>query len=118
MIRRPPRSTRTYTLFPYTTLFRSSDSCPPASSRACPRNVARAARGSRRPTDHPRRSARRPPLPSEQLIKRREAGMREQLRAFGRPALHRIGKVAIVLERHFERHRPPPETFGDRKRGL
>src|SRR3546814_4310169 len=24
MIRRPPRSTRTYTLFPYTTLFRSS----------------------------------------------------------------------------------------------
>src|SRR3546814_14562631 len=25
MIRRPPRSTRTYTLFPYTTLFRSYD---------------------------------------------------------------------------------------------
>src|SRR3546814_7196091 len=25
MIRRPPRSTRTYTLFPYTTLFRSGD---------------------------------------------------------------------------------------------
>src|SRR3546814_2640089 len=28
MIRRPPRSTRTYTLFPYTTLFRSCH-CPP-----------------------------------------------------------------------------------------
>src|SRR3546814_2600186 len=27
MIRRPPRSTRTDTLFPYTTLFRSSHSC-------------------------------------------------------------------------------------------
>src|SRR3546814_3071678 len=27
MIRRPPRSTRTDTLFPYTTLFRSSRSC-------------------------------------------------------------------------------------------
>src|SRR3546814_17251044 len=26
MIRRPPRATRTYTLFPYTTLFRSPDS--------------------------------------------------------------------------------------------
>src|SRR3546814_6511380 len=26
MVRRPPRSTRTYTLFPYTTLFRSIDS--------------------------------------------------------------------------------------------
>src|SRR3546814_9398448 len=29
MIRRPPRSTRTDTLFPYTTLFRSSRSCSP-----------------------------------------------------------------------------------------
>src|SRR3546814_14836223 len=28
MIRRPPRSTRTYTLFPYTTLFRSHDGDP------------------------------------------------------------------------------------------
>src|SRR3546814_19827807 len=28
MIRRPPRSTRTYTLFPYTTLFRSLRSLP------------------------------------------------------------------------------------------
>src|SRR3546814_16367836 len=27
MIRRPPRSTRTYTLFPYTTLFRSAIGC-------------------------------------------------------------------------------------------
>src|SRR3546814_4292496 len=27
MIRRPPRSTRTDTLFPYTTLFRSASSC-------------------------------------------------------------------------------------------
>src|SRR3546814_19121271 len=30
MIRRPPRSTRTDTLFPYTTLFRSADDRPPA----------------------------------------------------------------------------------------
>src|SRR3546814_5820562 len=29
MIRRPPRSTRTDTLFPYTTLFRSFDELPP-----------------------------------------------------------------------------------------
>src|SRR3546814_2875708 len=29
MIRRPPRSTRTYTLFPYTTLFRSNDNLLP-----------------------------------------------------------------------------------------
>src|SRR3546814_9953420 len=32
MIRRPPRSTRTATLFPYTTLFRSRR-CPPTSNR-------------------------------------------------------------------------------------
>src|SRR3546814_4468902 len=30
MIRRPPRSTRTDTLFPYTTLFRSAQQLPPA----------------------------------------------------------------------------------------
>src|SRR3546814_5531891 len=30
MIRRPPRSTRTDTLFPYTTLFRSRRSCCPS----------------------------------------------------------------------------------------
>src|SRR3546814_5757796 len=33
MIRRPPRSTRTDTLFPYSTLFRSAR--PPAASAAC-----------------------------------------------------------------------------------
>src|SRR3546814_14853805 len=31
MIRRPPRSTRTDTLFPYTTLFRSRNAIPPRS---------------------------------------------------------------------------------------
>src|SRR3546814_21065615 len=33
MIRRPPRSTRTDTLFPYTTLFRSCRGCGPGGSR-------------------------------------------------------------------------------------
>src|SRR3546814_4541076 len=39
MIRRPPRSTRTDTLFPYTTLFRSASSgassCPQTGDRHC-----------------------------------------------------------------------------------
>src|SRR3546814_17251394 len=35
MIRRPPRSTRTDTLFPYTTLFRSPDSSPTSSAEWC-----------------------------------------------------------------------------------
>src|SRR3546814_12229943 len=34
MIRRPPRSTRTDTLFPYTTLFRSSNEQPERSAKA------------------------------------------------------------------------------------
>src|SRR3546814_1933298 len=34
MIRRPPRSTRTDTLFPYTTLFRSSELAPIEEARA------------------------------------------------------------------------------------
>src|SRR3546814_5719081 len=52
MIRRPPRSTRTDTLFPYTTLFRSAASGADGSSRlaegaivghrmACPRHASR-----------------------------------------------------------------------------
>src|SRR3546814_6170794 len=36
MIRRPPRSTRTDTLFPYTTLFRSGSARPTAARRARP----------------------------------------------------------------------------------
>src|SRR3546814_17686851 len=35
MIRRPPRSTRTDTLFPYTTLFRSLERCSALNSPAC-----------------------------------------------------------------------------------
>src|SRR3546814_1944357 len=53
MIRRPPRSTRTDTLFPYTTLFRSHDRLPPViyslriftiyprQEAECPRNWVR-----------------------------------------------------------------------------
>src|SRR3546814_11538483 len=43
MIRRPPRSTRTVTLFPYTTLFRSlfaGDAAIPAMAKPAPENTA------------------------------------------------------------------------------
>src|SRR3546814_5634699 len=43
MIMRPPRSTRTDTLFPYTTLFRSiTDACAMATSRATASNCPKA----------------------------------------------------------------------------
>src|SRR3546814_18899489 len=46
MIRRPPRSTRTDTLFPYTTLFRSVAALSRSRERAGRRRTARAREGS------------------------------------------------------------------------
>src|SRR3546814_6457863 len=43
MIRRPPRSTRTDTLFPYTTLFRSPGTVPATSRRRCSTRPRRSA---------------------------------------------------------------------------
>src|SRR3546814_1675806 len=48
MIRRPPRSTRTDTLFPYTTLFRSDPGCGrPGRAPGCERAVIAPSGGSR-----------------------------------------------------------------------
>src|SRR3546814_7861067 len=64
MIRRPPRSTRTDTLFPYTTLFRSCRDRPPPGRRAsstkgrCPRSRAVSWSPRRRPECCCRRSPR------------------------------------------------------------
>src|SRR3546814_9034136 len=58
MIRRPPRSTRTDTLFPYTTLFRSLRRRPagwPLAGLALPHDQA-----DRQSADRPRRSRTRP----------------------------------------------------------
>src|SRR3546814_12862928 len=48
MIRRPPRSTRTDTLFPYTTLCRSAHGQPSAASSSSAANVIGSAIGKRR----------------------------------------------------------------------
>src|SRR3546814_7935943 len=59
MIRRPPRSTRTDTLFPYTTLFRSArhaaEISPPGRPRAVGREVQGAHEKHRRLADAPHR---------------------------------------------------------------
>src|SRR3546814_5841402 len=66
MIRRPPRSTRTDTLFPYTTLFRSAVDRPRGVRRGAGHGLCRPARhhgGSRRPaagTPHPRELSEHP----------------------------------------------------------
>src|SRR3546814_9132063 len=59
MIRRPPRSTRTDTLFPYTTLFRSpvgasARPLPPARRRPRTRRSVSPWLASRAPASHPR----------------------------------------------------------------
>src|SRR5216110_3990690 len=55
MIRRPPRSTQAHTLFPYTTLFRSSSHLPrdePRHLRLHPRHAARRRHGRGRSEEH------------------------------------------------------------------
>src|SRR3546814_3245421 len=71
MIRRPPRSTRTDTLFPYTTLFRSPlrlGLCPASGSHPEPDDPGERdgtlARGVMGGSDHPHRQ-RVPPHPGE-----------------------------------------------------
>src|SRR3546814_4809770 len=53
MVRRPPRSTRTYTLFPYTTLFRSPRADLPAADLRPARHSAGAATLQDPRADHP-----------------------------------------------------------------
>src|SRR3546814_7414642 len=58
MIRRPPRSTRTDTLFPYTPLFRSPDGAERPAADAARRRVGRARHpGGRHAAGHRRRPA-------------------------------------------------------------
>src|SRR3546814_8913329 len=56
MIRRPPRSTRTDTLFPYTTLFRSKPASRPIASSASPSSASASAPRSRRCRTRARRT--------------------------------------------------------------
>src|SRR3546814_4219763 len=90
MIRRPPRSTRTDTLFPYTTLFRSrahdrprhrldAPRQPHAGHRA--RRSAPAATSHRRPLrHHPRRRPRNPAVIADTEIGRAHAELQSLMR--------------------------------------
>src|SRR3546814_1926913 len=81
MRRRPPRSTRTDTLFPYTTLFRSpgvsAALCRPCQPAGVSRVAARAgAYGGRRPARHPAGGARQAPARSEEHTSELQSLMR------------------------------------------
>src|SRR3546814_10036120 len=104
MIRRPPRSTRTDTLFPYTTLFRSH--CPRLLQ---PRNRSAAVDpDARRPGDH---CTSRPEWPNRS----RPAALRPECRAFCRPerseehtselqSLMRISYAVFCLKKKKQQH--------------
>src|SRR3546814_3885587 len=89
MIRRPPRSTRTYTLFPYTTLFRSD-----ARSRRAGRHRPRARRGQAARGDPPRRAPHRDRLDGQEARRRCHARRRLIRR---QPAMKWTSALAIYL---------------------
>src|SRR3546814_19027515 len=107
MIRRPPRSTRTDTLFPYTTLFRSCFACEP-----------------RRPLT--RRTLTVPPLPSFLAMLQvlhllaalvRDAGRRLHFVQAAERCAHQVYRLARagglgqhLLDAHRLQHGPHPPT--------
>src|SRR3546814_5083014 len=78
MIRRPPRSTRTDTLFPYTTLFRSGDRC-------------------RHGVLHPAAGQREPP--SVPLVEGTAAGWRSEEHTSELQSLMRISYAVFCLKK-------------------
>src|SRR3546814_14574991 len=79
MIRRPPRSTRTDTLFPYTTLFRSAPQCHSAGGNGVsdlPHISDGSAAGARRKRRHPARAPRAARYRSEEHTSELQSLMR------------------------------------------
>src|SRR3546814_10642243 len=96
MIRRPPRSTRTDTLFPYTTLFRSPRlRCPKSPPHRSPR---RRRAGPRRPC----RQAGRPPRRSEEHTSELQSLMRISYAVFCLKKKHNTRTTHVF--RHFTTH--------------
>src|SRR3546814_15631199 len=98
MIRRPPRPTRTDTLFPYTTLFRSSDRCGPCPHPpACADSICRSRRTAP-PTVRHRGSPAAPP-------KRGAGALFHPFRQLGRDFVGRafVGVGGWIVDRSEER---------------
>src|SRR3546814_7036656 len=102
MIRRPPRSTRTDTLFPYTTLFRStSPACRKPSTKSCCERLCEREETRRRRRPESRRARRagqrpRPHLPGTQG---RESGERSEEHTSELQSLMRISYAVFCLKK-------------------
>src|SRR3546814_13581705 len=93
MIRRPPRSTRTDTLFPYTTLFRSLPAKAGVGGETRPRGPAPVAGGTagRNEVEHPERSEGLPQAASGL------AGSAARTRLIGRGTSHAAARSAASI---------------------
>src|SRR3546814_20846936 len=94
MIRRPPRSTRTDTLFPYTTLFRSGWFRPGAARGRTGREGAAARDSGIRPEARPCRSPRRWPDRGSRYVRRCRRLCRP--RALAERRLVRVARKSVV----------------------
>src|SRR3546814_10229508 len=105
MIRRPPRSTRTDTLFPYTTLFRSAVPAPAARGGASPRTAQHALLRDGRCRARPRDRAlyRRHPRPVPQGIA--VTGLRSEEHTSELQSLMRISYAVFCLKKKTKRKR-------------
>src|SRR3546814_1023702 len=117
MIRRPPRSTRTYTLFPDTTLFRSP--LPPVlASRPLPPRTARVRRGAEA-VRRPCRLRHRHRHVSRRLQRRVDAvAARSEEHTSELQSLMRIPYAVFCLKKKTYHtphtphiHAPPPSTY-------
>src|SRR3546814_10914161 len=100
MIRRPPRSTRTDTLFPYTTLFRSNG-CRQFAAGQAPGRIGE--RVNRRP--EPARAA---PHRAEELTSELQSLMRISYAVFCLKKKNKIKTEATsITHRHISTHIPP-----------
>src|SRR3546814_20311600 len=97
MIRRPPRSTRTDTLFPYTTLFRSSSATIRSTAKTMRRASPRSPRRKRARRDDAKRSPRPTTADPDQgraRPRQRDAGA-QGVGAHHRSAERRVGKEGV-----------------------
>src|SRR3546814_89743 len=114
MIRRPPRATRTDTLFPYTTLFRSSHLSLRVQRNLAQRNTPRlrarrVAPGSRSRRDFPRGIL--PPRKTPHIPVRRPAGLVHRLRRYGGAPNGKIKSNSQSLDSLSARRKPRALAF-------
>src|SRR3546814_1429781 len=106
MVRRPPRSKRTDTLFPYTTLFRSP--CRGATTRSQPRPRRRGAPARHHP---PRHVARRHRIPLERRPPNRDRMSRSEEHTSELQSLMRISYAVFCLKKKTHLNNNHVSTF-------